>query len=175
MMVRSSFRCSRLVSRSSSRSVTDALIEVRGVLKSCAIASRKTDFKHSLCCVARMPLVCVRVFDPLLSSCCAGAEWASMPWSIFTLTSFSIAECLRKAMPANVFDRKPLPQKSRRRRPIGGVRCLDVEIAVFIVAALEMPLYLPSAQPIGPGDTLQQRHSMQGNSRVKYPRFYCCD
>src|ERR1700719_935608 len=53
--------------------------------------------------------------------------------------------------------------------------CLNGEIAVFIVAAIEMPLYLSGAQPIGPGDTLQQGHSMQGNARVKHPRFYCCD
>ena len=48
------------------------------------------------------------------------------------------------------------------------------KFAVFIVAAFEMPLYLPSAQPIGRGDTLQQGHSMKVDSRVKYPRFYCC-
>src|SRR2546429_8993384 len=46
------------------------------------------------------------------------------------------------------------------------------EIAVFIVAVFDMPLYLPSAQPIGPSDTLQQGHSMQSDFRVKHPRLY---
>jgi hypothetical protein len=72
MIVRSSFRCSRSVSRLPSKNVTDTLIEVRVLLKSCIIASRKTDFKRSLSCVDRILLVSVRVFDPLLSNC--GAE-----------------------------------------------------------------------------------------------------
>jgi hypothetical protein len=50
---------------------------------------------------------------------------------------------------------------------------LNGEIAVLIVAAIEMPLYLPSAQSIGTGYTLQQGHSMQLDFRVKHPRLYC--
>jgi hypothetical protein len=94
MTVRSSFRCSRSVSRSPSKEVTDNLIEVREVLKSRVIASRKTDFKRSLSCVDGILLVCICVFDPLLNNCGAGIKPAFLLCPIFTSTSFYIAKCL---------------------------------------------------------------------------------
>ena len=47
MTTNSSFRSCLLNSRSSSKLVADALMEVSGVLKSCVIASSRTDFSRS--------------------------------------------------------------------------------------------------------------------------------
>ena len=68
--------------------------EVRGVLKSCVIASRRTDFKRSLSCVDGILLVCVCVCDPLLNNCGAGIKSGAILSANFNSTSFYIAECL---------------------------------------------------------------------------------
>jgi hypothetical protein len=88
MIVRSSFRCSRSVSRSPSKMVTDTLIEVRGVLKSCVIASRKTDFKRSLSCVDESLLVCV--CDAVLNNCGAGIKSGFILPANFNSISFTL-------------------------------------------------------------------------------------
>jgi hypothetical protein len=68
--------------------------EVRGVLKSCVIASRKTDFKCSLSCVDGILRVCIRTFDPLSNNCGEEIESGFILCANFNSTPFYIAEWL---------------------------------------------------------------------------------